>query len=151
MAHAQKGEKDEARKWFDKAAAWTKEKDPKNAELLRFWKEAAELLGEPRADRGWLRSRVKEPEVNGASRHFSPPGFATRRKRGAMEERGDRRHPSSRRRRPVRIHPWPTENRGVRISVLRIPVESKLKAQGIGQNTDGRAAINQSHAGSERD
>jgi eukaryotic-like serine/threonine-protein kinase len=46
MAHAQKGEKDEARKWFDKAAAWTMEKDPKNAELLGFWKEAAELLGE---------------------------------------------------------------------------------------------------------
>src|SRR5262249_10257365 len=28
MAHWQKGEKAEARKWFDKAVAWTKEKDP---------------------------------------------------------------------------------------------------------------------------
>jgi tetratricopeptide (TPR) repeat protein len=50
MAHAQKAEKDEARKWFDKAAAWTKEKDPKNAELLQFWKEAADLLGLPGPD-----------------------------------------------------------------------------------------------------
>jgi len=47
MAHAKKGEKEGARKWYDKAIAWTKEKDPKNAELLQFWKEAAELLGEP--------------------------------------------------------------------------------------------------------
>jgi tetratricopeptide (TPR) repeat protein len=47
MAHANKGEREGARKWYDKAIAWTKEKDPKNAELLQFWKEAAELLGEP--------------------------------------------------------------------------------------------------------
>ena len=33
MALWQKGDKDEARKWFDKAVAWTKEKDPKNVEL----------------------------------------------------------------------------------------------------------------------
>jgi tetratricopeptide (TPR) repeat protein len=47
MAHAQKGEKEEARKWFDKAVAWTKEKDPKAAELRQFWTEAALLLGQP--------------------------------------------------------------------------------------------------------
>ena len=47
MAYVQKGEKNEARKWFDKAVAWTKEKDPKNVELLQFWKEAAELLSQP--------------------------------------------------------------------------------------------------------
>jgi cytochrome c-type biogenesis protein CcmH/NrfG len=50
MAHCKKGEKDEARKWFDKAVAWTKEKDPKNAELRQFWTEAAELLGQPGPD-----------------------------------------------------------------------------------------------------
>jgi superkiller protein 3 len=50
MAHWQKGEKDEARKWFDKAVAWTKEKDPKNSELRQFWAEAAELLGQPGPD-----------------------------------------------------------------------------------------------------
>ena len=37
----------EARKWFDKAIAWTKEKDPKNVELRQFWAEAADLLGRP--------------------------------------------------------------------------------------------------------
>ena len=35
------------KKWFDKAVAWTKEKDPKNAELLLVWTEAAGLLGQP--------------------------------------------------------------------------------------------------------
>ena len=47
LAHGQKGNKAEARKWFDKAIAWTKEKDPKNAELRQFWAEAAGLLGQP--------------------------------------------------------------------------------------------------------
>jgi tetratricopeptide (TPR) repeat protein len=47
MAHWQKRNKAEARKWFDKAVAWTKEKDPKNAELRQFWMEAAVLLGQP--------------------------------------------------------------------------------------------------------
>jgi tetratricopeptide (TPR) repeat protein len=50
MAHCQKGGKDEARKWFDKAVAWTKEKDPKNSELRQFWTEAAVLLGQPGPD-----------------------------------------------------------------------------------------------------
>jgi tetratricopeptide (TPR) repeat protein len=47
MAHWQKGDQAEARKWFDKAVAWTRERDPKNAELRGFWKEAAALLGQP--------------------------------------------------------------------------------------------------------
>ncbi len=47
MAQWQKGDKDEARKWFDKAVAWTNEKDPKNVERRQFWLEAAELLGQP--------------------------------------------------------------------------------------------------------
>ena len=50
MAHWQKGDKDEARKWFDKAVAWTRQKAPKNVELRRFWAEAAELLGQPGPD-----------------------------------------------------------------------------------------------------
>jgi hypothetical protein len=32
------------------------------------------------------------------------------------------------------------------VRLLGVPVEPKLKAQGTGQNTDGRAAINQSHS-----
>ncbi len=47
MARWQQGGRDEARKWFDKAVAWTKEKYPDNAELRQFWAEAAELLGQP--------------------------------------------------------------------------------------------------------
>ncbi len=50
MARWQKGDKDEARKWFDKAVAWTKQKEPKNVELRQFWAEAAELLGQPGPD-----------------------------------------------------------------------------------------------------
>ena len=47
MAHARKGASDKATTWFDKAVGWTKEKAPKDPELLRFWAEAAKLLGRP--------------------------------------------------------------------------------------------------------
>ncbi len=47
MALWQRGEKDRARSEFDRAVAWTKKNDPKNAELLAFWREAAALLGRP--------------------------------------------------------------------------------------------------------
>jgi hypothetical protein len=47
MAHWQRGDKKEARRWFEKAVTWTKEKAPKNDHLRGFWKEAAELLGCP--------------------------------------------------------------------------------------------------------
>ena len=50
MAHWQKGDKDEACKWFDKAVARTKEQGPENADSRRFWEEAAELLGQPGPD-----------------------------------------------------------------------------------------------------
>jgi tetratricopeptide (TPR) repeat protein len=47
VARWQKGDKDEARKWLNKAVGWTKKNDPMNAELLAFWREAALLLGQP--------------------------------------------------------------------------------------------------------
>jgi eukaryotic-like serine/threonine-protein kinase len=50
LARWRSGDKDEARKWFDKAVAWTKAKEPNNAELRQFWSEAAELLGQPGPD-----------------------------------------------------------------------------------------------------
>ena len=50
MAHWQKGDKDQARNWFDKAVAWTEEKAPNDAGLRQFWAEAAELLGQPGPD-----------------------------------------------------------------------------------------------------
>ncbi len=50
LARWQKGDTDEACKWFDKAVAWTKEKAPENVKLRRFWAEAAGLLGQPKPD-----------------------------------------------------------------------------------------------------
>jgi hypothetical protein len=46
LASWQKGEKDKARSWFDKAAQMT-EKHPDDVELRQLWTEAAELLGRP--------------------------------------------------------------------------------------------------------
>jgi hypothetical protein len=45
MSQWQLGEKEEARKWYDKAVAWMEKNDPKNEELRRFQAEAEELLG----------------------------------------------------------------------------------------------------------
>ena len=45
MAHWQLGDKDEARKWYDKGVEWMDKNQPKNEELRRFRAEAAELLG----------------------------------------------------------------------------------------------------------
>jgi tetratricopeptide (TPR) repeat protein len=50
LAHCQNGDREKARNWFGKAVAWTKARDPKNPELLQFWKEAAGLLGQPGPD-----------------------------------------------------------------------------------------------------
>jgi hypothetical protein len=47
LAHWKNGEKDEARKWFEKAVEWTREKAPRNDDLRRFWTEAAQLLDQP--------------------------------------------------------------------------------------------------------
>jgi tetratricopeptide (TPR) repeat protein len=44
MAHWQLGDKDQARRWFDQAAAWMGKNQPKNEELLRFRREAEALL-----------------------------------------------------------------------------------------------------------
>jgi serine/threonine protein kinase len=44
MAHAQQQNKDEARKWYDRATAWM-DNQPDNEELRRFRDEAATLLG----------------------------------------------------------------------------------------------------------
>ncbi len=45
MAHWQLKNKEEARKWYDKAVAWTEKSKPDDEELRRFRAEAAELLG----------------------------------------------------------------------------------------------------------
>ncbi len=58
MAQWKKGEREEARKWSDKAVVWTKEQDPENVELTQFWIEAAKLLGQPGPTTSSTRSPV---------------------------------------------------------------------------------------------
>jgi serine/threonine protein kinase/tetratricopeptide (TPR) repeat protein len=58
MAHEQLGHKGEARKWFDKAVEWMEKQVPQNEELLRFRREAEDLLvGKPAAD---ANSEIRE-------------------------------------------------------------------------------------------
>jgi tetratricopeptide (TPR) repeat protein/serine/threonine protein kinase len=45
MAHWQLGNKDEAREWFDKGAQWMDAHNANSETMVRFRKEAAELLG----------------------------------------------------------------------------------------------------------
>jgi hypothetical protein len=45
MARWQQGDADGARAWYDQAVQWMDKNQPKNAELIRFRAEAAELLG----------------------------------------------------------------------------------------------------------
>jgi serine/threonine protein kinase/tetratricopeptide (TPR) repeat protein len=45
VAHWHLGNKEEARKWHDRAVQWMDKNDPKSDELRRFRAEAAELLG----------------------------------------------------------------------------------------------------------
>jgi tetratricopeptide (TPR) repeat protein len=45
MAHWQLGEKDKARQWFDRAAAWMAKQQTPDEELRRFRAEAGKLLG----------------------------------------------------------------------------------------------------------
>jgi tetratricopeptide (TPR) repeat protein len=45
MAHWQLGKKEKARRLYDQAVEWMDKNQPKNAELIRFRAEAAELLG----------------------------------------------------------------------------------------------------------
>ena len=51
MAHHHLGHKDVAREWFDKAVEWMEKHAPQNEELVRFRREAEDLLaGQPAAD-----------------------------------------------------------------------------------------------------
>jgi hypothetical protein len=45
MAHWQLGHKEDARNWYDNAAAWMDKNQPNSAELDRFRAEAADMLG----------------------------------------------------------------------------------------------------------
>jgi tetratricopeptide (TPR) repeat protein len=52
MAHQQLGQKDQARKWYDRAARWLEQHPPSSSEQTRLQGEAAELLGIPGLARG---------------------------------------------------------------------------------------------------
>ena len=58
MAKWRLDEKDEARKWYDKAVGWMDKYQPKNEDLRRYRVEAAELLGieQPPKDKAKLRT-----------------------------------------------------------------------------------------------
>jgi hypothetical protein len=71
MARARKGEMDRAAEWFDKAVAWTRKHAPKDAELLRFWSEAAALLGRALPDAAQL---ARLPELLADVFAPGPPG-----------------------------------------------------------------------------
>ena len=47
MAHWQRGDKEQARKWYDQAVPWMEKNKPQDEELRRFRAEAATLLGLP--------------------------------------------------------------------------------------------------------
>jgi tetratricopeptide (TPR) repeat protein len=63
MALWHQGLKDRSRSLFDQAIAWTRKNDPKQPDLLLFWREAAELLGErgPDAPPGDLPANLFGP------------------------------------------------------------------------------------------
>jgi hypothetical protein len=47
LANGQKGEKVDARPWFDKAVAWMREQDCELPVFRQLWAEAGALLGQP--------------------------------------------------------------------------------------------------------
>jgi WD40 repeat protein/tetratricopeptide (TPR) repeat protein len=49
MAHWRRGDREEARRWYDRSVAWMEENAPADEELRRFRAEAAALLGRPDA------------------------------------------------------------------------------------------------------
>ena len=77
MIHAQQGRLDEARQWYDKAAAWQVGTQPGNEELQRFRAEAAQVLGLP----------VPPPEPP-AARRAPPADTMPRPKPGFPRKRG---------------------------------------------------------------
>jgi hypothetical protein len=45
MAHWQLGDKEQSRKWYDRAVEWMEKNQPNHEELRRFRSEAEQLLG----------------------------------------------------------------------------------------------------------
>jgi hypothetical protein len=47
VAHRQKGDKNEVRRWYDKSVNWTEKNDSNSYDLRRLQDEAADLVGIP--------------------------------------------------------------------------------------------------------
>jgi tetratricopeptide (TPR) repeat protein len=70
MAHWQKGEKADARSWFEKGAVWMRETHEKHPFLIQLWRESAALLGQSVPD-----APTDRKTKSGGS---ATPGTATR-------------------------------------------------------------------------
>jgi len=66
MIHASKNQKEEARRWYDRAVAWYHKARPDDRELHRFQVEAAEALGIPRPS-AWIVTTQTRPGGSSAN------------------------------------------------------------------------------------
>ena len=73
MAHWQLGNKDEARKWYDKAVEWMDKNAATNPELVRFRVEASELVT-PSTDPATDQRAVLIAQAVHAGRHYAARG-----------------------------------------------------------------------------
>ncbi|HEV3120832.1 MAG TPA: tetratricopeptide repeat protein [Isosphaeraceae bacterium] len=58
VAHWHKGDKDQARRWFDKAAGSAQQNESEDEDLRELWSEAAKLLGQPGPSAGGRSARA---------------------------------------------------------------------------------------------
>jgi non-specific serine/threonine protein kinase/serine/threonine-protein kinase len=66
MAHWKLGDKEQARRWYDKAVAWMEKNQPQYTEFRRYRAEAAELLGITEA--AGPKTKENEPKIVPPSR-----------------------------------------------------------------------------------
>jgi hypothetical protein len=50
LAQGERSDKESAKTWFKRGAAWTKQHAPADTEMHQLWSEAAALLGMPGPD-----------------------------------------------------------------------------------------------------
>jgi len=68
MAHWQLKNKDDARRWYDKAVEWTQNNEPDNKELARFRDEAAKLLAIPEKPPAGKENTEAKPKAESGKR-----------------------------------------------------------------------------------
>lgn len=67
MAHWQLKNREEGRRWYDKAVPWIEQHDPDNEQLMRFQRETQKLLG----------SEIRLPKKQTAGEELSSPDFGS--------------------------------------------------------------------------